>query len=229
MILLAWWSRFSKKKNFKTCFHYIGTMVTEIGFSVLVLISGELNYDVIFYIMPFTWIPIPSMFMHPFILNPNQNICREEMAPLNRFEISGPELVESNPEATTLFDHIGWGLFFKGFSGHHVGISKQFTLSLKNDAAQIGDFRLVLNEDIIVEATKLPQVCEHWFKGQKVNKKKCEMFLLPLPEGSDLVRGVFVKFLKPQWRACFEILIRYVTCDGRYSHTLIYITIIYGC
>ena len=99
-----------------------------------------------------------------------------------------------------------------------MGITRQFTFSLKNDVAQIGDFQLVLNDDMIAKATKLPQVGEHWFKGQKVNKKKCEMFLLPLPEGSDLGRGVFVKFLKPQWRACFEILIRYVTCDGRYSH-----------
>ena len=87
------------------------------------------------------------------------------MAPLNHFEISGPELVESNPEVVALFDQIGWGSFFKGFSGHHVGITRQFALSLKNDATQIGDFRLVLNEDIIAEATKLPQVGEHWFKG----------------------------------------------------------------
>ena len=124
MIWLAWWSRFSKKKNFRTCFHYIETMVTKIGFRVLVLISGELNYDVIFYIMPLTWIPIQSMFMHPFILNPNRNLCREEMVSLNRFEISGPELVESNLEAAALFDQIGRGLFFKGFIGHHVGITR---------------------------------------------------------------------------------------------------------
>ena len=48
------------------------------------------------------------------------------MAPLNCFEISGPELVESNPEVVALFDQIGWGSFFKGFSGHHVGITRQF-------------------------------------------------------------------------------------------------------
>ena len=98
-------------------------------------------------------------------------------------------MVESNPEETALFDQIGWGSFFKVFSGYHVGITRQLSLSLKNNAAQIGDFQLVLNEDIIVEATKFPQVGERWFKGQKVNKKKCEMFLLPLPEGSDLGRG----------------------------------------
>ena len=46
------------------------------------------------------------------------------MAPLNRFKISGPELVESNPEATALFEKIDWGLFFKGFNGHHVEITR---------------------------------------------------------------------------------------------------------
>ena len=72
-------------------------MVTEIMFRVSVLISDELGYDLIFYTMPFTWIPIPSVFTHPFIPNPNRNLCRVEMAPLNHFKISGPEFVESNP------------------------------------------------------------------------------------------------------------------------------------
>ena len=120
MIWLTWWSHFLKKQNFRTSFHYVETMVTKIIFRVLVLISGELGYDVIFYTMPFTWIPLPSVFTYPFIPNPNRNLCRVEMAPLNRFKISGPDLVESNPEAAALFEKIGWGSFFKGFSGHHV-------------------------------------------------------------------------------------------------------------
>ena len=107
MIWLTWWSHFSKKQNFITSFHYVETMVTKIRFRVSVFILDELGDDVIFYIMPFTWIPIPSVFMHPFIPNPNWNLCRVEMTPLNCFEISGPELVESNPEAAALFDQIG--------------------------------------------------------------------------------------------------------------------------
>ena len=87
-------------------------------------------------------------------------------------------------------------------------------MSLKDYVAQVGDFQLILNEDMIAKATKLPQIGKCWFKGQKVNKKKCEMFLLPLPKDLDLGRVVSVKFLKPQWRACFEIIIRYVTYDG---------------
>ena len=46
------------------------------------------------------------------------------MAPLNRFEVSGHELVESNPEAAALFAKIGWGSFCKCFSGHHVEITR---------------------------------------------------------------------------------------------------------
>ena len=61
---------------------------------------------------------------------------------------------------------------------------------------KLGIFQLVLNEDMIVEATKLLQTGERWFKGKRVNKKKCESFLLPLPEGSDLGNGVSIKFLK---------------------------------
>ena len=66
---------------------------------------------------------------------------------------------------------------------------------MKDDVAQVGDFQLILNEDLIAKATKLPQIGGRWFKGQKVNKKKCEIFLLPLPEGLDLGRGDSVKFM----------------------------------
>ena len=142
-------------------------MVTEIMFRVSVLVSDELGYDLIFHTMPFTWIPIPSVFTHPFIPNPNQNLCGVKMEPLKLFDISGPELVESNLEAAMLFEKTGWGLFFKGFRGHHVEITRQFAMSLKDDVAQVGDFQLILNKDMIAKASKLPQIGEHWFKGQK--------------------------------------------------------------
>ena len=86
-------------------------------------------------------------------------------------------------------------------------------MSLNNDVAQVGSFQLVLNEDIISKATKLPQTSECWFKGQRVNRKQCELSLLPLRECSYLKNCVSVNFLKPRWRAFFDILIMYVSCD----------------
>ena len=41
------------------------------------------------------------------------------MAPLSRFEVSGPEMLEMDPVATTLFEKIGWKPFFWSFNGHN--------------------------------------------------------------------------------------------------------------
>ena len=97
-------------------------------------------------------------------------------------------------------------------------VTKLFAFSLKENVAQIGDFKFIIDEDKITEATKLPQTGEKWFKGRKVNKNKCQSLLLPFPASAKLKIGVSVRFLKPEWRAFYEILLKYVSCDGRFSH-----------
>ena len=82
------------------------------------------------------------------------------MAPLSRFEILGPELVEADEKVALLFEKIGWGQFFRSFSGHNVEVTKQFSMSFKENVAQIGDFKFIIDEDKITEATKLPQTGE---------------------------------------------------------------------
>ena len=82
------------------------------------------------------------------------------MASLSRFEISGSELVEADENFALLFENPGWGQFFRCFNGHNVEVTKQFALSLKENVAQIGDFKFIIDEDKIAEATKLPQTEE---------------------------------------------------------------------
>ena len=81
---------------------------------------------------------------------------------------------------------------------------------------------MVLSEDFIAKATKLPQTDDKWFKKGEINKIKCKQFLLPLPQ--DLHdKFVFpVKFLKPQWLPLFQIILRYITCNGRFSYVHLY-------
>ena len=55
-----------------------------------------------------------------------------------------------------------------------------------------------------------------------VNNKKCLALLMPFPDDMKLKIGVPVKFLKPEWRVYYEILVRYVSCCGRYSHLDLY-------
>ena len=79
------------------------------------------------------------------------------MALLSRFEILGPDLVEADEKAAMLFEKIGWGQFFKCFSGHNIEVTRHFALSFKENVAQIGNFKFIIDEDKIAEATKLPQ------------------------------------------------------------------------
>ena len=139
----------------------------------LVSVRYEACEDLTFRIMSYTWVPIPSLFTTPFVSFRNQDSSEEAMALLSRFEISGSELVEADEKAALLFEKIGWGQFFRCFSGHNVEVTKLFALSLKENIAQIGDFQFIIDKDKISEATKLPQTRERWFKGGKVNKKKC--------------------------------------------------------
>ena len=69
-------------------------------------------------------------------------------------------MVEFDPNVVALFDKILWGSI-----GHHIEITRLFSLSIKEDVAQIGGFQFTINEDKINEATKLPQTSECWFKG----------------------------------------------------------------
>ena len=57
------------------------------------------------------------------------------MAPLSRFEISGSELIEADEKIALLLEKIGWGHFFKSFSGHNAEVTKLFALSLKENVA----------------------------------------------------------------------------------------------
>ena len=51
-----------------------------------------------------------------------------------------------------------------------------------------------------------------------MDKKSCKSLLLPLPANAKLKFWVSVKFLKLKWRASYESLVRYVSCDGHFSH-----------
>ena len=122
--------------------------------------------------MSCVWIPIPSVFTSPFISSRIPESVEETMSPLNRFEISGSELIEANQEIAKKFKKMGWAHFFRSFDGHHAEITKIFAMNFEDDRVQIGGFEFVINEDKIAQATKLPQVGERWFKGTVVNKKK---------------------------------------------------------
>ena len=125
-------------------------------FRAFIIVKYESCEYLIFFIMICTWIPIPSLFTTPFISFRNQDSGEEAMAPLSHFEISGSELIEADEKVALLFEKIGWGNFFRSFSGHNTEVTKLFALSLKENVAHIGGFKFIVDKDKIAEATRLP-------------------------------------------------------------------------
>ena len=73
---------------------------------VLISVTYEVIEDLTFQVIYYTWVPIPSIFTTSFISIHNQSCSEETMAPLSRFEISGPELVEADEKAALLFKRL---------------------------------------------------------------------------------------------------------------------------
>ena len=86
---------------------------------------------------------------------------------------------------------------------------------------------LIVAKEFIAKATKLPQTGECWLKGSRIDTKKFKQFLLPLSKEDAHLKFSFpVKYLRNQWRAPFEVISRYISCDGRYLNGQLYHLII---
>ena len=87
---------------------------------------------------------------------------------LCRFELSESELLDIEHEYAQLIEKIGWGDFFRIFNGHHIEVTWNFDLSLKESVSQIGSLCLVISKDLIEMDMKLPKKGERWFKNKGI-------------------------------------------------------------
>ena len=118
------------------------------------------------------------------------------MEPFCRIEPIGDEFLDIEPEASWLIEKIGWRNCFGKFDGHNSEVTRRFTLSLKDNVAQIRDLTLIISKGFVSKATKLPQTGERCFKIGEIDKAKWKQFLLPLPANFDDKFGFPTKFLK---------------------------------
>ena len=160
-----------------------------------------------------TWF-VFSINVHPYL---DYQFSVQTMAPLCRFQPVRSDLLDIEPESAQLIDKIGWGKFFISFNKHNVEVTRQFSLSLKENVSQVGNMHLVIYEDIITKYMKFSETGERWFNWKEINKEKWKQFLLPLSEDFDDKYGYLGKFLKPQWQPLVQLIIRYITCDSRFS------------
>ena len=63
----------------------------------------------------------------------------------------------------------------------------------------------------------MPQTGEKWYKGKHIKSDQWKGFLTPAHRQTKFKSGFPSRLLMNKWGALLELIIRYVTCEGRLS------------
>ena len=98
-------------------------------------------------------------------------------------------------------------------------ISTAFAASFDGIKAQIRDVELRLTEEFVSQAIILPWIGECWYKGKHLKNDDWKEFLTPANQKMKYKSDFPSQLLMKKWRSLLELIIRYITCEGRLSET----------
>ena len=86
---------------------------------------------------------------------------------------------------------------------------------------QLAGINFTLSLAIIAEATRMPDVGEKWNKRQNINKQHYEPYIKSKYH-SKLGKVFPFKFLEDRYVPLMKLIIKYFTCEGRFSRLYAY-------
>ena len=98
-----------------------------------------------------------------------------------------------------------------------MAVSKAFAEFFDGVRAQAGDIKVRLSEKFISRAICLPQTGEKWYKGKHIKNDQWKGFLTLAHRQTKFKSSFPSRLLIKKCRALLELIIRYVTCEGRLS------------
>jgi len=96
-------------------------------------------------------------------------------------------------------------------------VARQFASSFDGRKGVIGSFELILDQQILSEATGLPNSGEEWFKGNynKENFHWSHFFERNSPK--KFGKGLHIGSLKKKYCEFLYVILDYITCEGPYT------------
>ena len=98
----------------------------------------------------------------------------------------------------------------------HHELARLFVTHLDNNEVNLVGVTFTLSLVIISEATSIPNVGEKWNKGQGIDREYYEPYI-KAKYHNKLKRVFPFKFLKDRFAPLMKIIIKYFTCEGRFS------------
>ena len=125
--------------------------------------------------------------------------------------------VDASSSLQLKLQQIGWLTFIKRFHGHDLEVARQFASTFDGWKAVIGSFELIIDQQILAEATGLSNYGEEWFKGNydKENFHWNHFFERNSPK--KFGKGLHVGSLKKRYCEFLFVVLDYITCEGPYT------------
>lgn len=119
------------------------------------------------------------------------------------------------------YKHARWIVFLEKLSGFEDEVCQVFAHNFDGKMVKLGSFEMVVNEDLIVEETKLSKNGEKYFKGILFDQNLWQPFLVTNYSILDRSKGI-PSGIKPELWIMITSLQKFLTCEGRYSSTFLY-------
>lgn len=99
---------------------------------------------------------------------------------------------------------------------NHRELVRLFVLHLHNGHVNLAGVDFTLSTEIVAQATGIPNVGEEWNKRQLLDKFHFDPYIKPVFMRQ--ITPVFpFRFLKDEYAPLMRFIIRYFTCEGRFS------------
>ena len=99
---------------------------------------------------------------------------------------------------------------------HHHELARLFVLHLHDGHVKIARVNFILSPETIAQATRIPNIGEEWNKRQQLEKSYYEPYIKP-GYMRQMSRVFPFRFLKDEFAPLMKLIIRYFSCEGRFS------------
>ena len=131
--------------------------------------------------------------------------------------------LQACPLAVTCFRYLSCYEYCERISQiqHHRELVRLFVLHLHNGQVNLAGVDFTLSPEIIAQATGIPNVGEECNKRQQLDRFHYEPYIKP--GCMRHLTAVFpFRFLRDEYAPLMRLIIRYFTCEGRFSHLYSY-------
>ena len=98
----------------------------------------------------------------------------------------------------------------------HSELTRLFVAHLENNKVTLDGVTFTVSPSIILDATRIPNVGEKWYEAQDLDEHYYEPYIKP--QYRNQVKRLFpFKFLENKYVPFMRIIIKYLTCEGRFS------------